>query len=76
MKIHRYDIADTTELIATKHGITNEMLCIYNNIGNSAPAHGEELIILTPTRTYKTRINDTYLKFVWIPYRHLRRYPS
>ena len=59
MKIHRFESGDTTELIAKEHGITSDMLCVYNDLVGRAPALGEELIILTPTRTYKTRVNDT-----------------
>ena len=59
MKIHRFESGDSTELIAKQHGITSEVLCVYNDLGKSLPALGEELIVLTPTRTYKTRVNDT-----------------
>ena len=51
MKIHRFESGDSTELIAKQHGITSEVLCVYNDLGKSSPALGEELIVLTPTRT-------------------------
>ena len=59
MKIHRFENGDNTELIAKKYGTTKEAICIYNDLYKSSPAIGEELVVLTPTRTYKTRINDT-----------------
>ena len=59
MKIHRFENGDNTELIANKYGTTKEAICIYNDLYKSSPAIGEELVVLTPTRTYKTRINDT-----------------
>ncbi len=59
MKIHRFEKGDTVDLVAKKYGITADVLRIYNDIGKSSPTVGEELVILTPTRTYKTRVNDT-----------------
>ena len=59
MKIHRFESTDTLDKIAEKYGTTGEMLCIYNDIHGDMPAVGEELIILTPTRTYKASVNDT-----------------
>ncbi|MBQ7357094.1 MAG: LysM peptidoglycan-binding domain-containing protein [Clostridia bacterium] len=59
MKIHIFKSGDTTELIAKEYGTTSEMISVYNSLDKSSPAIGEELIILTPTRTYKTRVNDT-----------------
>jgi LysM repeat protein len=59
MKIHRFESGDTIEKIALENGVTTDMLRTYNDLGKHAPAPGEELIVLTPTRTYKTRVNDT-----------------
>ena len=59
MKIHRFSEGDTLERVAEENGISVDTLRLYNDISDIPPALGEELAILTPTRTYRTVANDT-----------------
>lgn len=59
MKIHTFSHGDTVENIAKKHGISVEGLLSSNIKGSDAPAIGEELLVLTPTRTYVLKQGDS-----------------
>jgi hypothetical protein len=58
MKIHRFSSDESIESVAALYGISVESLKLYNGLCEK-PCIGEELAILTPTRTYKAHKNDT-----------------
>ena len=59
MKIHTFSQGDTVENIAEKYGISVDGLLSSNIMGAENPAIGEELLVLTPTRTYVLKQGDT-----------------
>ena len=59
MRIHTVKASESLKDIAQEYGIDEDILKINNGIGDDAPAEGEELLILTPTRTYITERGDT-----------------
>lgn len=60
MRIHRVANGERIEDIAAKYGIDKRILCLTNELEDSADLSvGEELLILTPTRTYTARDGDT-----------------
>ncbi len=60
MKIHTVAEGECADTIAAKYGIDKKILCLTNEIDeNDTLSVGEELLILTPTRTYTARDGDT-----------------
>ncbi len=59
MKIHTFKQGENISNIAKEYGITKECLLSTNIEGAENPADGEEMLILTPTRTYALRPGDT-----------------
>ncbi len=59
MKIHTWKKGDTIENIAKEYGVSPEFILFANDEAVANPAVGEELLILTPTRTHKVRHGDT-----------------
>lgn len=59
MRIHTFKSGETLEEIAKQYGITKECLLSYNINGAECPAEGEELLILTPTRTHIIKEGDS-----------------
>lgn len=59
MKIHTFKSGETLEGIAKQYGITKECLLSSNINGAEHAALGEELLILTPTRTHVIKPGDT-----------------
>lgn len=58
MKIHTWKKGDTIEEIAKDYGVSPEFV-FFANDESTNPTVGEELLILTPTRTHKVRQGDT-----------------
>ena len=58
MKIHTWKKGDTIENIAKEYGVRPEFI-FFANDESANPTVGEELLILTPTRTHKVRQGDT-----------------
>lgn len=60
MRIHRVRQGESAADIAKEHGINEEILMRCNEINRGdGLSPGEELLILTPTRTYTAREGDT-----------------
>lgn len=59
MKIHSYKAGEELKDIAKLYGISKETLTSANIDGTDFAADGEELLILTPTRTYVLKVGDT-----------------
>ena len=59
MKIHRTLAGESADKIAEKYGISEEFVRRLNDMDNLQPTEGEELLILTPTRTYTVKQGDT-----------------
>ncbi len=59
MKIHTCKEGEKLSDIAKLYGVTEENIIISNISGCEYPAAGEELLILTPTRTYKLKEGDS-----------------
>ncbi len=59
MKIHTCKSGERLSEIAEKYGVTEENIIMSNIQGCEHPADGEELLILTPTRTYRLREDDS-----------------
>ena len=59
MRIHTVKPSETLTDIAKSYGITEENLIYTNSYGIKKAAIGEEMLILTPTRTYVLKKNDT-----------------
>ena len=56
MRIHTTETGESTADIAVKYGIDEAILCLVNEIDkNTRLSVGEELLILTPTRTYTAK---------------------
>ncbi len=63
MKIHRVTVGEDTGNIAAKYGIDESILCLTNEIEKGQRlSPGEQLLILTPTRTYTARDGDTLIR--------------
>ena len=63
MRIHTVMKGENTADIATKYGIDEAILCLTNEIENKTPlSPGEQLLILTPTRTYTARDGDSMMR--------------
>ena len=59
MFIHTVNADESIEDIAKKYGVTEELIREHNGIDAGECAVGEELLILTPTRTHKLSRLDT-----------------
>lgn len=60
MRIHRVASGERVEDIAEKYGIEKKILCLINDLEDDTDLSvGEELLILTPTRTYTAKDGDT-----------------
>lgn len=59
MRIHTVKEGEDTASIAKKYGITERSLLLANELENAMPAVGEQLLIMTPTRTHKVISGDT-----------------
>ena len=59
MQIHRRNNNESIKEIAENYGICEENLRVINNLSEGEAAKGEELLILTPTRSYTTCYGDT-----------------
>lgn len=59
MKIHRKKANETIREIAESYGVSEDLTRRINDIENGECADGEELLILTPTRSYGAQHNDT-----------------
>ena len=63
MRIHTVKDGENTRDIAEKYGIDETILCLANEIEAGARlSPGEQLLVLTPTRTYTAREGDTLLR--------------
>ncbi len=59
MKIHTCNAGENPANIANLYGLTEENILSANIMGCGHPALGEELLILTPTRTYILKQGDS-----------------
>ncbi len=59
MKIHTCKEGERLSDIAKQYGVTEENIIMANIPGCENPTAGEELLILTPTRTYRLRKGDS-----------------
>ncbi len=59
MQIHIKSPDEQLSDIAEKYGISEENIRMINEISDGEPADGEELLILTPTRSYTVQQGDT-----------------
>ena len=59
MQIHTVKASETLMDIAKAYGVTEENIIHTNSHGIKNAAIGEEILILTPTRTYVLKKNDT-----------------
>ena len=59
MRIHTVGVGEDTASIAKRYGIHEQNLIFTNELENASPAVGEELLILTPTRTHRVIYGDT-----------------
>lgn len=59
MRIHSVNADQTVGDIAKEYGVDEDILRINNGIESTEPAVGEELLVLTPTRTYTVRRGDS-----------------
>ncbi len=59
MKIHTVEPGDTLSEIAKKHGTSVEMIKRDNRLDSDFITVGEQLLILTPTRTYLPKRSDS-----------------
>ncbi len=59
MRIHILRAGEDTASIAKKYGINENNLIFANELENTTPTVGEELLILTPTRTHRVIYGDT-----------------
>ena len=60
MRIHRVKEGESLKDIARSYGTTERYIEICNELREGEePSTGEELLILTPTRTYKARFDDS-----------------
>ena len=59
MHIHTVKTGEKVSDIARTYGVSEDILRMNNGITGINPAVGEELAVLTPTRTYTTRRGDT-----------------
>lgn len=59
MIIHRAERGECCGDIARKYGVCEDILRMNNNIFGTEPAEGEELLVLTPTRSYVAERGDT-----------------
>ena len=63
MKIHIVKQGENTADIAKKYGISERILKIANEIDEKCNIiEGEELLILTPTRTYTAKAGDDLVR--------------
>lgn len=63
MRIHTVKDGESTQDIAVKHGIDESILCLTNEIEKGERlSPGEQLLILTPTRTYTATDGDTLIR--------------
>ena len=63
MRIHTTETGESTADIAVKYGIDEAILCLVNEIDkNTRLSVGEELLILTPTRTYTATKGDSMMR--------------
>lgn len=63
MRIHTVKKGESTEDIAREYGINERILKTTNEIGdNERIVEGEELLILTPTRTYTATDGDSLMR--------------
>ena len=58
MHIHTKDTNESISDIAKNYGVPEELIKITNELKDEG-ASGEELLIMTPTRSYKVRYGDT-----------------
>ncbi|MBQ2875731.1 MAG: LysM peptidoglycan-binding domain-containing protein [Clostridia bacterium] len=59
MYIHRMEKGQTVKDVARHYGVDEDILRMNNSLAEGEPAIGEELLILTPTRTYTVRRGDS-----------------
>ncbi len=59
MVIHRVEDGQTVTDIARGYGVDEDILRMNNGLSDEMPAVGEELLVLTPTRTYVVRRGDS-----------------
>ncbi|MBQ8302503.1 MAG: LysM peptidoglycan-binding domain-containing protein [Clostridia bacterium] len=59
MKIHTTSAGEGLKEIAELYEVSEENIRNVNELSNSQPALGEELLIIKPTRTYRVQFGDT-----------------
>jgi LysM repeat protein len=59
MRIHRIKRNETVGEVAREYGVDEEILRMNNGLEGVEPVVGEELVVLTPTRTYTVARGDT-----------------
>lgn len=59
MQIHIREKNESLKDIARRYTVSEESIRRINSLGDLSPAEGEELLILTPTRTYTVQYGDT-----------------
>ncbi len=59
MYIHTLKSGETISDVAKKYGVSEATLRANNSLGDERLAVGEELLVLTPTRTYTVKRGDT-----------------
>lgn len=59
MQIHIKSKGETIKDIAEKYGVNEEIIRMVNELYSGEAADGEELLILTPTRSYTVQYGDT-----------------
>ena len=59
MLIHKFDKNDDLKKISEKYFTNEDIIKKHNELDETCPAISEEILILTPTRTYTARYGDT-----------------
>lgn len=59
MRIHTVKEGETLSDIARLYSVDKETIAQNNGLGSRMPRAGEELLVLTPTRTYRVQRNDS-----------------
>lgn len=59
MQIHTIMSGEKIADVAERYGVSEELIRENNSLENAEPTPGEQLLIITPTRTYSVRRGDT-----------------